>query len=132
MRPLVSLIFALVTATAAPAAAADAARAAVVRALPMLQRAAQTFVEKRACFSCHHNGLSIMALRMADRRGIAVDARVLDAVETRTFRALRGETALDDAVQAAGLSDPTPNDSLLLVAAHAARLPGALTTAVYA
>jgi len=43
-----------------------ATRAAVERALPMLQKSAATFVEKRACFSCHHNGLAIMTLRLAE------------------------------------------------------------------
>jgi len=56
----------------APASASDSARDAVIRALPLIQRSAATFVDKRACFSCHHNGLSIMTLRLADRHGIAV------------------------------------------------------------
>src|SRR4051812_49761067 len=92
-----------------PAAAADAARAAVVKALPLLQRSAATFVEKRACFSCHHNALSIMTLRLADNRGITIDRKALDAVETKTFGVLRSPTAVDAAVQATTISDPTPN-----------------------
>ena len=73
-----------------------------------------------------------MALRLADRRGVSIDPAVLDAVEGKTFRELRSDTALDDAVQAAGIADPTPNDSFLLMAAHDAGLPGDTTTAVYA
>src|SRR3954453_15894767 len=115
-----------------PAAAADPARAAVTRALPLLQRSAATFVDKRACFSCHHNGLSIMTLRLADRHGVPIDRRVLDLVESKTFGGLNGPTAIDVAVQATTLSDPTPNDSLLLMAAHDAGVPGDLTTGVLA
>ena len=109
-----------------------AAQAAIARALPILQRSAATFVKERACVSCHHNALPIMALRLADRRGVAIDKRVLNAVETRTFRELRSDTAVDDAVLGVTLSDPTPNDSLLLMAAHDAGLPRDITTAIYA
>jgi ankyrin repeat protein len=128
--PVLLLLLALLQPSTV-AAAADA-RAAVLRSLPVLQRSAATFTAKRACMSCHHNALAVMTLRLADRRGMAVDQAVLAAVEARTFRELRSENALDDAVQAVSVADPTPNDSLLLMAAHDAGLPGDTTTAVYA
>jgi ankyrin repeat protein len=109
-----------------------ALRAAVNRALPLLQRSASAFVAQRTCVSCHHNSLAIMTLRLARERGFDVDAKTLDAVETVTFRELRGPLALDNAIQAITLSDPTPNESLLLMAAHAAGVPRDSTTAVYA
>jgi ankyrin repeat protein len=130
VRSLALLLVILIPSPSA-AAAADA-RAAVLRTLPALQRSAATFAAKRACMSCHHNALTVMTLRLADRRGIAIDGTVLKAVENRTFRELRGENALDDAIQAASLADPTPNDSLMLMAAHDAGLPAGTTTAVYA
>ena len=107
-------------------------RKAVERALPALERSAATFVAKRACVSCHHNILPVLAFHLARERGVAIDAKVLAAVEDKTFRALRGPAALDDAVQATGLADPTPNDSFLLMAAHAAGLPPSVATGVYA
>lgn len=107
-------------------------RAAITRALPLLQRSAATFAAERACVSCHHNSLTVIALRQIQSRGFSVDAKVLDAVETRTFRELRGTRALDDAIQAVSLADPTPNESYLLMAAHAAGLPRDVVTAVYA
>src|SRR3954462_3684946 len=128
----VATLVAAVFLHAATATAADAVRAAVVKALPLLQRSAATFVEKRACFSCHHNALSIMTLRLADNRGITIDRKVLEAVETKTFGVLRSPTAVDIAVQATTISDPTPNDSLLLMAAHEAGLGGDLATGVLA
>jgi ankyrin repeat protein len=131
LRFAAALLIAL--STAAPALAqAPGPRTAVLRAMPILQKSARTFVEKQSCFSCHHNALSVMTLRLADRRGIPVDPSVLEAVETKTFRELRGANALDDAVQAAGVSDPTPNESFLLMAAHDAGLPAGVTTAVVA
>jgi len=99
-----------------------ATRESVQRALPMLQKSASSFVEKRACFSCHHNALSILTLQMARDRGFSIDGKVLASVEQKTFRELRNPSALDDAVQAVNLSDPTPNESLLLMAAHASEV----------
>jgi pimeloyl-ACP methyl ester carboxylesterase len=107
-------------------------RGAVDRALPLLQRSAATFVEKRACVSCHHNILPIFTFNLAQSRGFEIDAKVLQAVEDKTFRQLLAANALDDAIQATTLNDPTPNDSTLLMAAHDAGLPPSLTTAVYA
>ncbi len=112
--------------------AQPAVQKAVERALPMLESSAATFVGKRACVSCHHNILPVMAFHLALSRGVAIDAKVLAAVEGKTFRALRGPAALDDAIQATTLADPTPNDSYLLMAAHAAGLSPNATTAVLA
>jgi len=69
---------------------------------------------------------------LARSRGVSFDPAVLAAVEEKTFRGLRSLGALDDALQAATLNDPTPNESYLLMAAHAAGLEPGLTTAVYA
>lgn len=121
----------LISETALPQSAPDT-REAIQRALPILQKSASSFVEKRACFSCHHNALSILTLRMAQDRGFTIDPSVLGAVEQKTFRELRNPNALDDAVQAASLSDPTPNESLLLMAAHASSVPRDTVTGVIA
>jgi ankyrin repeat protein len=107
-------------------------RPAIERALPMLQRSASEFVSKRACMSCHHNVLPILSLHQAEERGFAVDSAVIRAVEEKTFRELRTPNVFDEAVQAATLNDPTPNDSSLLMAAHAAGLQPDLITAMYA
>jgi ankyrin repeat protein len=107
-------------------------RAAVERALPALQQSARTFVANRSCASCHHNILPILTFRLAATRGFAIDRAVLESVERRTFRELTSARAFDDAVQGATVSDPTPNDSWLLVAAHEAGLASNLTNALYA
>jgi ankyrin repeat protein len=107
-------------------------RQAVNRALPPIEHSTAAFVAKRACVSCHHNILSILMFQMARERGVTFDSTVLSAVESKTFRSLRGPTAFDDAVQAVTLNDPTPDDSYLLMAAHASGLTPNLTTAVYA
>jgi hypothetical protein len=69
---------------------------------------------------------------MAHGRGFEIDSKTLGAVEDKTFRVLRSATALDDAIQATTLNDPTPDESYLLMAAHAAGVQPDLVTAVYA
>lgn len=107
-------------------------RDAIVRAVPVLERSASAFVARRACVSCHHNVLPILMLHMARDRGVAVDPDTLSALEQKTFHALRGPAAVDDAIRAVTLDDPTPDDSFLLMAAHAAGVPPDLTSSVYA
>jgi len=107
-------------------------RQAVDRALPPLEHSTATFVAKRACVSCHHNILSILMFHLAQEHGVAIDPAVLSAVEAKTLRSLRSPAAFDDAVQAVSLNDPTPDDSYLLMAAHASGLAPDLTTTVYA
>ena len=113
-------------------AAQPPARTAIDRALPPLQRSAAQFVANRSCFSCHHNALPILTLQMARERGFAIDPSVLSAIEDTTFTPLRATDALDQSIQAATLSDPTPNDSYLLMAAAAAGVDRNLSTAVRA
>jgi ankyrin repeat protein len=108
------------------------ARAAVERAIPTLERSAKNFVKERSCVSCHHNILPILTLRLAASRGFAIDAPTLSEIERKTFRELTNARAFDDAVQALAVSDPTPNDSWLLIAAQTAGLAPDLTNAVYA
>jgi ankyrin repeat protein len=107
-------------------------RKAANKALPVLERAAASFAAQRSCVSCHHSILPVLTLRLAKERGVSIDETALAAVEEKTFRALRGPSALDDAIQGANVNDPTPNDSLLLVAAQAAGIAPGLTTGVIA
>ncbi|HEY6346722.1 MAG TPA: ankyrin repeat domain-containing protein [Bryobacteraceae bacterium] len=107
-------------------------RDAVSRALPPLERSAAAFVEQRSCVSCHHNLLTVLTFHLARDRGLAIDSKTLSAVEDKTFRELRGASALDHAVQASTLNDPTPEDSYLLMAAHAAGLAPDAVTGIYA
>ena len=129
MRTLFMLVFMAQTLSAQ---SIPEVRTAVTRALPILQRSASEFVAKRACVSCHHNILPILTLHLAQNRGFTIDRKVLGAVEEKSFRELRNPNALDDAVQAANLSDPTPNESYLLMAAQTAGLEADLVTAIYA
>ncbi|NBR87579.1 MAG: hypothetical protein EB141_07175 [Verrucomicrobia bacterium] len=65
-------------AASAPAAEAEAIRAAVERSLPLITAGARGSMEKRErCFTCHNQGLPIMALAAAQSRGIKIDTEEL-------------------------------------------------------
>lgn len=52
----------------------EAVKAAVIKALPLLEAGAKGSMEQRKqCFTCHNQGLPVMALVTARKRGIAVD-----------------------------------------------------------
>ncbi|MBT7924666.1 MAG: terpene cyclase/mutase family protein [Opitutae bacterium] len=51
--------------------AKDSARGmAVVRAVSLIEKSAATYVDKRECFSCHHQALAMMAMSRAKLSGI--------------------------------------------------------------
>ena len=127
-----ALLLAALCAGAVSAQTASEIRGAINRSLPVLQRSAASFVAQRACVSCHHNILPILMLRMAADRGFDIDRNILDEVGKKTFHGIRTPEALDDAIQATTLNDPTPNDSFLLMAANTAGIRPDLTLAVYA
>ena len=57
-----------------------AIRAAVAKSLPLLEKSAKISMEKRKqCFTCHHQGLPVLALATAREHGLAVDADGLRA-----------------------------------------------------
>lgn len=76
-----ALLLASMTASARaeqPAPSAEVIRAAVARSLPLLETGARGSMEQRKqCFTCHNQGLSVMALVTAQARGLSVDAEHL-------------------------------------------------------
>jgi hypothetical protein len=48
-------------------------RSAVTRALPPLEKSLVIYAEKRDCFSCHNQAVSLVALEIARTRGFAID-----------------------------------------------------------
>lgn len=122
----------LLSQVVSPTPATPTPRAAVARAIPVLERSAKSFVAERSCVSCHHNILPILTLRLAASRGLKINTATLAEVERRTFRELTTARAFDEAVQGTGVGDPTPNDSWLLVAAQIAGLAPDATNGVVA
>jgi hypothetical protein len=52
-------------------------RAAVEKALPLLEKGAVGHREQRTCFSCHNQGVPILALTMAQKRGLSINQEEL-------------------------------------------------------
>ena len=72
---LLALVLSAGVVVAAGAPLSDAAiRLAVAKSLPLLEKAAMGSMEKRSqCFTCHNQGLPVMALTAARARGFTVD-----------------------------------------------------------
>jgi ankyrin repeat protein len=93
---------------AASSAPADGARAraAITRALPLLQQSADTWFKERRCSSCHHQGLGMMTVSLARDRGFAIDAGLLstqvtktgDGIAGRAERLILGEASINEAI----------------------------------
>ena len=81
----VGLIVWMVAANSAVVQAEDgpdptAIKAAVAKSLPLLEKGAKGSMEQRKqCFTCHNQGLTVMALVTAQSRGIAIDAEHLQS-----------------------------------------------------
>lgn len=70
-RVLLSLAAVCMLARIAPAE--DRVRLAIERAVPLLERAAAGSADQRECFTCHNQGLPILALSEARRKGVPID-----------------------------------------------------------
>ncbi|MDX1440056.1 MAG: hypothetical protein R3284_09150, partial [Rubricoccaceae bacterium] len=51
-------------------------RIGVELSLPLLQSSMQTWTERRACYSCHHQALGTMTVEFARERGFSIDERM--------------------------------------------------------
>src|SRR3954469_3201666 len=84
-RPEIGLaVWLLLFAAAGPIFGATSApepvaiRAAIGKSLPLLERSAQiSMKERKQCFTCHNQGLPILALTTAQTRGLSIDAENL-------------------------------------------------------
>jgi hypothetical protein len=62
------------SAVAAEEPSPEAIRAAVAKSLPLLELGAKTSkAERKECFTCHNQGLPMMAMVVAKRKGFAID-----------------------------------------------------------
>lgn len=70
----------------------EAIRAAISRALPLLEKGSAGSAAERTCFTCHNQALPAMALSAARRRGFAIDEenlqRQLDHTSAHLHRGL--------------------------------------------
>jgi len=67
-----------------------AVKAAVRRAIPLLEKSSAQYIEAKTCFSCHHQALPLLALTAAQANGFDVDAKNLKAQAKYTWDAING------------------------------------------
>lgn len=66
---------------------------AVNLSLPLLQKSLAEYPRHNSCFSCHHQGIPLFALSLAQKRGYRVDEKVMTAVVGQTTADLRHDLA---------------------------------------
>lgn len=64
-------------------------KAAIKKSLPLLEKSAVTYTEKRSCFSCHHQAMPVLALAEAKKRGWQIGEKNLQKVLDFTADFLR-------------------------------------------
>jgi ankyrin repeat protein len=58
------------------AGAPTSPRAAVEKSLPLLQRGADSWLDRTTCISCHHQGMIVSTAALAKERGFPIDERL--------------------------------------------------------
>ena len=79
---------------AAGAVTSTQIRSAVERALPPLQKSLVVYAEKRDCFSCHNQGVPLVALKIARSRGLAIDEDAFEGAMALTLADLNSALAV--------------------------------------
>jgi N-acyl-D-amino-acid deacylase len=70
----------------------DAIKSAVQRSIPLIEKSAAEYRERRQCFACHHQALPVLMLTEARRRGFTIDEENLERQLDHTAAHLkRGE-----------------------------------------
>lgn len=103
-------------------------RGAVVRSIPLLQRAGIDFYAKGGCVSCHHNLLTTMTVATARAKGFAVDESA--ACRERTMLTASMEAGRDATLQGGsvpGGGGATTTGYVLMGLAAGEHAPDALT-----
>src|SRR5262245_39251919 len=62
---------------------------ALVRGLPLVQKAAENYPKHRNCFSCHHQTLPMLAMVTARKHGLAIDEPLLQAQAEFSHKSFR-------------------------------------------
>ena len=116
----------------APGAAAagppDPVRDAVERALQRLDKGSANYMTHRQCFSCHHQGMAVLAMTAARRRGFAVDADHIESQVAFTLEWFR--TQKDNFVKGVDIGGDTATATYGLYTLDAAGRPADETTAL--
>lgn len=105
-------------------------RAAVERALPLLQRTDATFTEKAGCLSCHHDALTAWTVARARQKGVKVDETIVASQLRQTLTYL--ESWRERALRGIGLAGGSTTVGYVLMGLGAERHPGDAVTDAFA
>ena len=87
----------VVTESQAEKISTDEVKAAIQKAIPHLENGAKVSAEERTCFTCHNQGLPILALTQAQSLGFKVDQSILDHQIEHTWKHLnRGKSRYEN------------------------------------
>lgn len=64
-------------------------RAAVERAIPLMEQGAQGTLEERSCFTCHHTAAAVFALDAARQRGFEIDSELFEDMLEQSYQQVR-------------------------------------------
>ena len=63
-------------------------RAAITRAVPLIEKASTGSAKERKCFTCHNQAMPVLAIAEAKRRGFEIDSAILEEQVLHTYRHL--------------------------------------------
>lgn len=107
VKPLPSSwILLTILALLADGEASEEIRSAISKALPMIEAGARGSAEARRCFTCHNQGLPILAMVEARKRGFAIDESNLQRQVDHTATHLkRGQSNYEKGFGQGGKAD---------------------------
>ncbi len=105
-------------------------RAAVERALPLLQRTDVAFTEKAGCLSCHHDALTAWTVTRARTKGLRVDETIVASQRRHTLTYL--ESWRERALRGVGLAGGSTTVGYVLLGLGAEGHPADALTDAYA
>ncbi len=101
-----NLIFLTILAFLARSEAGEEIRSAISKALPVIEAGARGSAEERRCFTCHHQGLPILAAVEARKHGFAIDEVNLQRQVDHTVAHLkRGQSNYKKGIGQGGKAD---------------------------
>jgi hypothetical protein len=105
-------------------------RAAVAKAIPLLEKGLVVYAEKRDCYSCHNQGVPLVALNIARSRGFTIDDDAFEGAVALTLADL--ESARKDYRQGRGQPGGATRAGYALWTLEVGRQPADETTAAVA
>jgi len=129
MRILFPLVCVLALHAQPPSAAEI--RAAVDRAMPIVQQSSATFYKSQTCHSCHHLSLPMLTYAVARERGVRIDEAIAASTAQHGLASAPDVTSFDRAVQNVSVIDPVASDGWAVIAVSTLGYGKSLVPGIY-